>query len=100
MNTDSSNAAAALGGMVALITGVAIVAFAIMAFTIWMYWRIFSKAGYNGLLSLIYLVPGGALICAAILAFGRWPIEDQLAALQGGHPYSPSPPTGTAVMPQ
>ena len=52
-----------------------------VAVFIWIYWRIFPKAGYNGALALLNLVPGvGPLICVLILAFGRWPIEDQLAA--------------------
>ena len=101
MNTDSSNAAnAAAAGIAALIGVYFIVILAVVAFTIWMYWRIFEKAGYSGALSLLNLVPGvGPLICVVILAFGRWPIEDQLAAMQGGRP-SPPPPPGSAVMPQ
>jgi len=75
----------------------------VVAFTLWVYWRIFAKAGYNGALSLLNLIPGiGPLICVLILAFGRWPIEDQLAAMQGG-PVSPTMPPpaqpGTSVMP-
>ncbi len=77
---------------------------ALVAFTIWVYWRIFAKAGFNGALSLLNLVPGvGPLICMIILAFGRWPIEDQLAVLQSRGPVGPtSPPPappGTSVMP-
>jgi nitrate reductase NapE component len=100
MNTDSSNAAnAAVAGIAALLGVYFIVAIAIVAFTIWMYWRIFAKAGYSGSLSLLNLVPGvGPVICVVILAFGRWPIEDQLAAMQGGRPYPP--PAGSAVIPQ
>lgn len=86
--------------MFALIYGVIVLA--LIAFTIWVYWRIFAKAGYNGALSLLNFIPGvGPLICMIILAFGRWPIEDQLAALQG-RPVSPTaPPTtpGASVMP-
>jgi hypothetical protein len=77
---------------------------AIVVFTLWVYWRIFAKAGYNGALSLLNLVPGvGPLICMLILAFGRWPIEDQLAMLQGHGALPPTvppaPPPGTSVMP-
>jgi uncharacterized membrane protein YhaH (DUF805 family) len=99
MNTESSNAAAA--GIVGTLIGVYfLVLLAIVALTIWMYWRIFAKAGYSGALSLLNLVPGvGPLICLVILAFGRWPIEDQLAALQGGRSYPPPAP-GSGVMPQ
>jgi uncharacterized membrane protein YhaH (DUF805 family) len=72
---------------------------AIVAFTLWVYWRIFAKAGYSGALSLLNLIPGvGPLICVLILAFGRWPIEDQLEALQGRSAVPPAAP-GTSVMP-
>lgn len=100
---DHSAAAAGFIATIALVYGLVILA--LIAFTIWVYWRIFAKAGYNGALSLLNLVPGvGGLICMLILAFGRWPIEDQLAyAMHGGVPPQPSapppPPPGTSVMP-
>jgi hypothetical protein len=37
-----------------------------------------------------------------VLAFGRWPIEDELAAARGGAPIlppMPPAPPGTAVIP-
>ncbi len=74
-----------------------------MVFTLWVYWRIFAKAGYNGAMSLLNLIPGiGPLICMIVLGFGRWPIEDELAALRGGAPIPsvvPPAPPGTGVMP-
>jgi uncharacterized membrane protein YhaH (DUF805 family) len=80
-----------------------IVILALVAFTLWVYWRIFAKAGYSGALSLLNLVPAvGPLICMLILGFGRWPIEDELAALRGGRlsPTMPPPvPPGTSVIP-
>lgn len=37
-------------------------------------WRICTRAGYSGALSLFHLVPlVGAFIVMAILAFGDWP---------------------------
>jgi len=99
------HSSAATAGFVATVMLVySIVLLALIAFTIWVYWRIFVKAGYNGAMSLLNLIPGvGQLICMIILAFGRWPIEDQLAALRGGFPGAPmppqSPPPGTSVMP-
>jgi hypothetical protein len=85
---DHSAAAAGLFATFALVYSV--VFLGIVAFMIWVYWRIFAKAGYNGALSLLNLIPGiGQLICLIILAFGRWPIEDQL----------PPPAAGTSVMP-
>lgn len=75
---------------------------ALVAFAIWVYWRIFAKAGYNGALALLNFIPGvGQLICLIILAFGRWPIEDQLTALRGQSVSPTVPPTtpGSSVMP-
>jgi uncharacterized membrane protein YhaH (DUF805 family) len=101
MDHSTTAAEASLFATFALVYG--IVLLAILAFSIWVYWRIFAKAGYNGALSLLNLIPGvGPLICVLILAFGRWPIEDQLAALQGGSQAPappPSPPPGTSMMP-
>ena len=104
MNDNSATAASFIATMI-VVYGIVIVG--LVVFTIWIYWRIFTKAGFNGALSLLNLVPGvGQLICMVILAFGRWPIEDQLDALRrGGAPTAPLPPTGpmpppgTSVMP-
>jgi uncharacterized membrane protein YhaH (DUF805 family) len=101
-STTAATAASVIGGM---IIGYGIVLVAIFAFTIWVYWRIFVKAGYNGALALLNLVPGvGPLIVMVVLAFGRWPIEDELAALRAaaqtpGAPPPATPPPGTSVMP-
>ncbi len=59
---------------------IAIFVLAILVFQIWLFWRIFSKAGYSGAMSLLILIPGvGALIVLCILAFGNWPIlKDRL----------------------
>jgi hypothetical protein len=90
------NSAAAASFLATFVFAYVIVIFAVIGFMIWLYWRIFAKAGYNGALSLLNLIPGvGQLICLIILAFGRWPIEDQLAALPTLPPATP----GTSVMP-
>jgi hypothetical protein len=99
---NNSAATASVLATVFLIYGIVFVV--IVAFTLWVYWRIFAKAGFNGALSLLNLVPGiGQLICMIILAFSRWPMEDEIAALRGGSmpagvPPS-APPPGTAVTP-
>jgi uncharacterized membrane protein YhaH (DUF805 family) len=96
---DRSSAAAA-SAFAALAFVYVIVLLAVVVFSIWVYWRIFSKAGFNGALSLLNLVPGvGPLICVLILAFGRWPIEDQLASAMGRGGATMPPPPGTSVMP-
>ena len=105
MNDNSAAAATAASVIGGMIIGYGIVLVAILAFTVYIYWRIFVKAGYNGALSLLNLVPGvGPLVVMVILAFGRWPIEDELAALRAGAPMPgpmppPAMPPGTSVMP-
>lgn len=98
---NNSAATASVLATVFLIYGIVFVV--IVAFTLWVYWRIFAKAGFNGALSLLNLVPGiGQLICMIILAFSRWPIEDQMDALRGGlvpAGVPPSAPPGTSVTP-
>jgi hypothetical protein len=48
----------------------------LMAFPVFCFWRIFTKAGYAGAMALIWLIPGvGPLIVICILAFGEWPIH-------------------------
>ena|SRR5665213_2339038 len=101
---DSNNSATAASFIATLFLVYGVIFIGIVAFTIWIYWRIFARAGFNGALSLLNLVPGvGQLICMVILAFGQWPIEDELAALRGVRPLPatvpPPPPPGTSVMP-
>lgn len=84
MDNDSSSTAA---GAAILAFGLAYAVFicVIIALMIWIYWRIFTKAGYNGALALLNLIPGvGSLIVILILAFGQWPIENELAAYRAG----------------
>jgi hypothetical protein len=93
-----NNSAATASFFAGLIITYVVVLLAIVAFTIWAYWRVFEKAGYSGALSLLNLVPGfGPLICMIVLAFGRWPIEDELAALRAGAGERPA--RGSSVMP-
>jgi ABC-type spermidine/putrescine transport system permease subunit II len=101
-STSSSSDSAAAAGLIAggVIVYCLVIAVMVAVF-IWIYWRIFAKAGYNGALALLNLVPGvGPLICILILAFGRWPIEDQLAGITAGRSVIPpsGPPPGSSVM--
>lgn len=93
---DHSSDASAMAFFAAYMGFVVLLAVGIYALTIWFFWRIFAKAGYNGALSLLNLIPVGSLICILILAFGRWPIEDQLA---GRGFNSPGAAPGSSVMP-
>ena len=62
-----------IGGLIALVT---------IVFAIIIWWRIFSKAGYNGAMSLLMFVPIANLIVLLILAFGEWPIYKELNQLR------------------
>lgn len=69
------------GAGTGLIIGLAIyLAIIIFIFVGW--WKIFSKAGYKGAMSLLLLVPIANVIVFCILAFGRWPIHDELDQLR------------------
>ena len=46
---------------------------AVTVFMVFLWWRVFSKAGYSGALGLLMLVPFGCLIMLCILAFSKWP---------------------------
>lgn len=47
---------------------------ALMAFPIFCFWRIFTKAGYNGAMAFLWLIPAvGPIVVLSILAFGTWP---------------------------
>jgi hypothetical protein len=52
------------------------------------FWRLAAKAGYNGALSLLLLIPFFNFfiffIFALIMAFSEWPVERRLKALTGG----------------
>ncbi len=73
-----------------------IISLALVIFSILIYWKIFSKAGYNGAMSLLMLVPIANLVVICILAFGEWPIYQELNQLRAqvmnrGQSY-PQPP--------
>ena len=69
-----------------------LVSLIISAFTILVYCKIFSKAGYHWAMGLIALVPLGNFILLLILAFGQWPIHRELEALR--HTQMAPPPEG------
>ena len=55
-------------------------AFVLFYFLAW--WRIFSRAGYPGALSVLMLVPPVALLLWAFLALAPWPSRRELAAMR------------------
>ncbi len=82
----------AAGALVAGMMGTfVLIALAMVAFMIYLFWRIFTKAGMPGALALILLLgPIGMLINACILAFGEWKVQPMAAA----PPYYPPPAQG------
>ena len=58
-----------------LVVGFVAVLFAVLF--VWPAWRVCSKAGFPGALSLIVVVPGGIIVLLFVLALVPWP------ALQG-----------------
>jgi hypothetical protein len=37
------------------------------------FWKIFSRAGFKPVFSLLALIPGGILILLWVVAFAKWP---------------------------
>ena len=49
---------------------------AFTVFFVWLFWRVFAKAGFPGAMGLLCLIPSiGPLVCLLILAFATWPNE-------------------------
>ncbi len=76
---NGSGISAAIGAGI-LIYLIILLALVILGIIIW--WKIFSKAGYSGALSLLMLVPIANFIVLLVLAFGRWPIYNELESLR------------------
>ena len=45
-------------------------------------WRIVSKAGFPGVLSLLFLIPMVNIIMLFVFAFMKWPIERELEKIK------------------
>jgi hypothetical protein len=62
----------------------------VTVFLVFCFWRIFTRAGMAGALSLLILLPGiGPLVVVCILAFGTWgvtPVPSQYGALPPTYP--------------
>jgi hypothetical protein len=50
------------------------------------FWKIFSKAGYPGILGLTMLIPLVNVIMVLFLAFSEWPVLKELEALRRKSP--------------
>ncbi|MBN2190189.1 MAG: hypothetical protein JW728_03165 [Candidatus Aureabacteria bacterium] len=53
----------------------------VLVVVIW--WRIISKTGYPGALSLLMFVPVANVVLIFILAFSEWPVERENRLLKG-----------------
>jgi hypothetical protein len=66
-----------------------------IAIKLFVWWKIFSKAGYSGALSLLLVfIPLAELVLLFYLALAEWPVLQELAALRrgpgfGGYPQQP-----------
>ncbi len=91
------------GGLIAGM-GAAVLLFGVLltVFFVWLFWRIFTKAGLAGPLSLLVLVPGiGALIVICILAFSQWRVVPASSGYLAGptnYPPGTYPPSGPPAL--
>ena len=70
------NTAQALAMFSAMMGTIVIVTLAFTVLFVWMFWRVFTKAGFSGALGLLCLIPSiGPIVCLVILAFSTWPNE-------------------------
>ncbi len=85
-----------VGASIGVIIAVSsIISLALLVFAVIIYWKIFSKAGYSGAMGLLMFVPIANIIALCILAFGNWPIYEELNMLRqraGGAPQYPPYP--------
>jgi uncharacterized membrane protein YhaH (DUF805 family) len=71
-----SNPEMILAPIVLLFVGIFILfSFVVFLFKLFLWWRIFSKAGFSGALAFLMLIPAfGELVIICVLAFSSWPI--------------------------
>ncbi len=67
---------------VVMIGIIVIVALVVVFFEFICLWKIVSKAGYHGALSLLMLVPIVNIIMFIIFAFVEWPVQKELKLLK------------------
>ena len=61
-------------GVFAIVVGLILI-FAMNALIIWGLWRVLDRAGFQGPLALLALIPGGIVVCLCILAFAAWNVR-------------------------
>ena len=60
------------------------VAFIVVPVVVIPYWKIFSKAGFAGPISLLMLIPLVNLVTLYVVAFSEWPVLRQLNTSRQG----------------
>ena len=54
----------------------------VVALVITIWWKIWEKAGYGGAMSLLMLIPIVGFIMLLVLAFGDWPVQQEVRRLR------------------
>jgi len=62
-------------------TGLSLVGAAVLTWTL-IWWRIFRRTGAHGAMGLLMLVPAVNVILLFVLAFGPWPVEQEVRNLR------------------
>ena len=70
-----------LGGLTLTLI-LSIISFLVVIITIWLFWKIFKKAGFPGPLGILMIIPFVNLIMLMILAFFEWPIYKKFTSLK------------------
>jgi hypothetical protein len=65
-----------------LLNVIVFVSFVVYLFGL-IWWKVFQKAGYKAVWSLLMFVPVANLVALCVLAFGEWPIHRELARYRG-----------------
>jgi hypothetical protein len=53
-----------------------------VAIGVFIWWRIFAKAGFGGPFGLLMVIPVVNLVMLFVLAFAKWPVEKELDELR------------------
>lgn len=55
--------------------GIVLIGLALFVFAIYLWFRIFEKAGYSGWLAILMMVPVANIILLLYFAFAEWPVQ-------------------------
>ncbi len=93
MDQQQQQAASLLAGMgFGAVLFVLVFTLAVVVFFVYLFWRIFAKAGLSGPLGLLCLIPGvGWLVALLVLAFSEWKVVPASTLYASGLPAYPPP---------